>query len=500
MAENLIKRPPVVVIMGHIDHGKSTLLDYIRKSNIVAKEAGGITQHLGAYEVEHTTKEGAKSKITFLDTPGHEAFASIRETGANCADIAILIVSAEDGVMPQTKEVLEIINRNKVPYIVAINKIDSPKANINKTIQSLIENEVYIEGYGGNIPCAQISAKGGQGVSELLDLIILHAEVEEYKGDKNKSATGFIVESHKDKFKGIAATLVIKDGVLRQGDCVVSGKVLAPVRIIEDQFKQNIKEASFSTPICIVGWSDLPPVGSEFKTCANKKEAETSCETCAIEDRKDCVEIIGKVTNETIFLPILIKADTFGSIEAIRHELQKLEVENVAVKILSTSIGNLTEADMKLASSTPHSVVVAFNVGIDRQADVFRERAQILTEYFSIIYELSAWIEDAMKERKPKIETEEITGEAKIIKEFNRTGKNIQVLGAKIRNGKIKIGIKVRILRRNEKIGEGIIKELQAQRSKTSEVSEESEFGTAIESKTDIEPGDIIQGFEITKQ
>jgi len=268
----VIERPPVIVIMGHVDHGKSALLDYIRKSNIVAGEAGGITQHISAYEITHP-HEGAKKKITFIDTPGHAAFSAMRARGANVADIAVLVVSAEDGVKTQTLEALASIKSAGIPFIVAINKIDLPSADVQRTKNTLVEHEVYIEGMGGDISWVAISAKTGEGIDELLDTMLLTAEMEELEGDTNKHATGVIIESHRDAKRGIAATLIIKNGVLSQGQYIVSGNSMAPVRIMEDFAGNKIESATFSSPIALTGFDALPKVGAVFTAYDNKKDA-----------------------------------------------------------------------------------------------------------------------------------------------------------------------------------------------------------------------------------
>ncbi len=273
--ENIIKRPPIVVVMGHIDHGKSTLLDTIRKSHIVDSEAGGITQHLSAYVVPHTTKDGANENITILDTPGHAAFQKMRLRGADIADVAILVVSAEDGVKPQTLEALESIKHADIPYVVAINKIDKPGADIPKTQASLIEKEIYIEGMGGDIPWVGISAKTGEGIDELLDLVILTADLAELTGDANAPATGKVIEGNLDPKRGNTATLIITNGTLKSGQCVVAGKTYSPVRIMENYQGNPIKEAGLSAPVRIVGFDSIPKVGVTFTSVANKKEAET---------------------------------------------------------------------------------------------------------------------------------------------------------------------------------------------------------------------------------
>lgn len=268
-------RAPVIAVMGHIDHGKSSLLDYIRKTNVIAGEAGGITQHVSAYEVVHKAPDGKEHKITFLDTPGHEAFQALRMRGVQIADIAILVVSAGDGVKPQTLDALKCILEAKIPYIVAINKIDLPDANIDRTKQSLAENEIFIEGYGGDIPAVPISAKTGEGIDELLDMMILVADLADLTGESDVTGEGIVLESHLDAKKGIAATLIIRTGTVSQGMFVVAGESISPVRIMENFLGKNIREATFSSPICIIGWDTLPPVGASFKTFGTRKEAES---------------------------------------------------------------------------------------------------------------------------------------------------------------------------------------------------------------------------------
>src|SRR3989338_6766155 len=271
---NLTERPPIVVVMGHIDHGKSTLLDYIRKSNVVGGEAGGITQHTYSYEIVHRNEEGAPKRITFLDTPGHAAFALMRERGASVADIAVLVVAANDGVKTQTLEALGAVKKSGIPFVVALNKIDAPNANVEKVKQELAEHEVYLEGYGGSVPVVAISAKTGENVPALLDMILLVAELEELKGDPSLPAEGTVVEAHQDPQKGITATLVITDGTIKKKTFVVAGACLAPVRRIDTILKKDISEASFSTPVSITGWNCIPEAGAAFSSIAGKKGAE----------------------------------------------------------------------------------------------------------------------------------------------------------------------------------------------------------------------------------
>lgn len=485
-----IKRHPVVVVMGHIDHGKSTLLDYIRKSDVVAGEAGGITQHLGAYETTHTNKNGEKIKMTFIDTPGHAAFSSVRVSGARAADIAILIVSAEDGVKPQTVEAIETIKKNNVPFVVAINKIDSPKANIERTKQSLAEKDIFVEGYGGDISAVSISAKTGEGVDELLEIISLLADMNEYYGDESTEPYGFIVETNKDNRKGTGATIVIKNGTLKQGDCIVSGSSWVTVRIMEDEKGKPIKEATFSKPIRIYGWSDLPEVGNTFLFCANKKEAEIFVEEFKTRNKKK--EIVYVESEDLAIVPIIIKADSVGSMKAIEQELEKVRTEKVIPKIILSSTGDINESDIKLASGKTGTVVFGFGVKVDPKCTALAERLGIHIKTYKIIYDLIDYVKILVDERTPRKLMEEIKGKVKILKTFSAT-KNKQIIGGRVVEGVANVGDKVTVTRRNEPIGFGYIRELQKAKVKTGEVKEGDEFGLAVESKTEIAPGDILE-------
>lgn len=486
---NMTKRPPIVVVMGHIDHGKSTLLDFIRKSHVVDSETGGITQHLSAYVVPHTTKDGTNESITFLDTPGHAAFQKMRLRGADVADIAVLVVSAEDGVKPQTLEALESIKQAGIPFIVAINKIDKPGADISKTQASLIEHEIYIEGMGGDIPWAPISAKVGTGVSELLDLIILAADMTELKGDQNAPAEGIIIEGKLDQKRGSTATLIITNGTLKSGQFIVSGTSFAPVRIMEDATGKTIKEATLSTPVGIVGWSTIPKAGSQFYTVGSKKEAEVAIlATIApiVADHKKS----GLPT-----IPVLIKADVLGTLDAIEHELNAFKSERISVRIIDTGVGPISENDVQAVSATKDAIIVGFNVKVERGAVDMAERLGVEINTFDIIYELSEWLNTALKNRTPKKEESVITGHAKVLKHFS-TQKYIHVLGGRIEDGVLKLGQSVRILRREIEVAKGMVKNLQQQKSDVKQVND-GEFGMQIYSKNEIAPGDIVEGFEI---
>lgn len=488
---DITKRPPVVVVMGHIDHGKSTLLDTIRKSNIVDGEAGGITQHLSAYVVLHKTKDGAEETITFLDTPGHAAFQKMRLRGADVADVAILMISAEDGVKPQTLEALESIKQAKIPFVVAINKIDKPGADIQRTKNTLIENEVYLEGMGGDIPWAPISAKNGDGIDDLLDLVVLTADLAELTGDTSALATGKIIEGRMDSKRGNTATLLITNGTLSSGQYVVSGNTYSPVRIMEDFQGKTVKEASLSTPVRIVGFNEIPEVGSDFIAVASKKEAEQiiAINVSGAKDKSPKNHV-----SKLPVIPILIKADVLGTIDAIQHELDKFESDRISVRVIDTGVGDISVSDVQNVSATKEAIIVGFNVKVGRPAQDLADRLGVEIDTFSIIYELSEWLNTALKNRTPKMEEKVVTGSVKILKHFSAQ-KNIHVLGGRIEEGVMKLNQRVTILRRDIEIGKGTIKNLQQMKSDVQQVTE-GEFGMQLETKAEIAPGDYLQPFD----
>ncbi|MFA6586155.1 MAG: translation initiation factor IF-2 [Candidatus Paceibacterota bacterium] len=499
---NKIERPPVVVIMGHIDHGKSTLLDYIRKTNIVEKEIGGITQNISAYEVIHTETDTKKErKITFIDTPGHESFSKMRERGAQIADIAILIVSAEDGVKPQTIEAWKTIVGNKIPCIVAINKVDKPNANIEKTKTELAENEIYLENYGGKIPFVEISAKIGTSVNELLSLINLVAEMENFTGNKNENASGLVLEANLDSRRGIEATLVIKNGTLSKGMTVVVGDSVCSTNIMEDFKGKSINEVTFSSPVRLVGFCKIPQIGAPFKSFKNKREAEEYISSIKsdLESSKNRDAVLSEKENGKKIIPIILKADISGSIEAIEKEIKKILVENAEFKIVQKGVGPIGESDIKTISGGENVIVIGFNVKIDKSAIELAEKRGITISFFDIIYKMTEWLEVEMEKRRPKIETIETTGKAKILKVFSRT-KERQIVGGKVIKGRIILDKVVKIMRREFEIGRGKIVNLEKSKAKVKEVEEGAEFGMMIESKIEIVESDIIESFNVTQK
>lgn len=493
--KNLTERPPVVVVMGHIDHGKSTLLDYIRKTNVVDKEAGGITQHISAYEVIHKDEHGVEKKITFLDTPGHAAFSKMRERGALIADIAILIVSAEDGVKPQTIEAWKTITESKIPFLVAINKIDRPGADIEKTKMELAENEIYLENYGGTTPFATISAKTGEGIDNLLSLLLILSEMENFTGDHTEKASGQIIETNLDPKRGIEATLIIKNGTLKKGMTIAVENALCSTRIIQNFQGKMIEEATFSSPVRLIGFDKIPTIGAKFMAFEKKKEAEEYAKNC--HDTKigcDKTEESGKK-----ILPIVLKADVWGSIEAIEKEISKIKSDNTEFRIIQKGVGPISENDVKAVASSKDAIIIGFNVKIDRSATELAEKREITVAFFEIIYKMTEWLEIEMENRRQKVETTEITGRAKILKTFSQT-KEKQILGGKVLEGNILLNGNVKIMRRDFEIGNGKIVNLEAGKVKTSKVEEGSEFGMMIESKTEIAPGDVIESFTIIQK
>ncbi|MFH0755567.1 MAG: translation initiation factor IF-2 [bacterium] len=512
---NIIKRPPIICIMGHIDHGKSTLLDYIRKTNIVDTEAGGITQRISAYEIIHKMPQGTEERITFLDTPGHEAFNFMRACGTKIADIAILIVSAEEGVKNQTLEALKCIIDSKIPYIVAISKIDKPGANIEKTKNSLIENGIYIEGYGGTIPFVPISSKTGQGISELLDMILLIAEIENFKGDTKKLAEGLIIEAHLDKQKGITAVLIIKDGYMGNGMYIVSGDRIAPTRMMENFLGKKITEAIFSSPVRIIGFDKLPKVGEFFITFDNKKDVEKYIleNKTEIEKNKNYLIKNYSVNNstddfETDVIRIMIKTEAAGSIHAVEHEIDKinsntsdklstetLEKNKIKIKIIGTGIGNISENNVKLASGNNPAIILGFDVGIDSSAKDLAERTGIEIKKFDIIYKITEYLNEEILKRTPKIIVEEITAEIKVLKNFSAI-KDKYILGARVEKGTVFIGEDAKIIRKNIEIGRGKIRDLEKDKNKVSEIREGVEFGCQFVSEIPPAPGDKLLLFK----
>ena len=490
------KRAPIVAVVGHIDHGKSTLLDYIRKANVVDGEAGGITQHISAYVASVKNEDGSDRKITFLDTPGHEAFSDMRERGVQIADIAILVVSAEDGVKAQTIEAWKTIDAAKTQTIVAINKIDKPGADIERTKASLVEAGIYVEGFGGDIPSCAISAKIGTGIPDLLNTILILSDMMELKGNTDEPGEGVVLESFLDSKRGVSATLILKDGYISSGMYVLAGNALAPTRIMEDFAGKAIKLAECPAPVLLAGFDQIPMAGTSFKVYNDKKKAE--------EEQQKNIEKINTATiqrdakfDKMPTLAVILKADVLGRLEAIKKEIEKIDQSELRIKIVSAGSGNISESDVLLASANTDTVIVGLGVKIENKCREQIERFKVNVEMFDIIYKLTERLTEIVKDKKPKIEIEEETGSVKIIRVFS-VQKDKQVIGGSVQKGTIVNGSIVKIIRRDFELGRGRLVELQSQKIKANEVNEGNDCGMMVESKIEIAPGDVLVSFKVT--
>jgi translation initiation factor IF-2 len=493
----LSARQPVIAVLGHVDHGKSSLLDYIRKSNVVDGEAGGITQRISAYEVQHKDGNGIIRPITFLDTPGHEAFQSMRERGVEIADIAILVVSAEDGVKAQTLEAWRTIDARKLPYIVAINKIDKAGADVQKTKNSLVENAIYIEGYGGSVPCVEISAKTGQGIDTLLETLLLVTEMEELTSNLATEATGYVLESFIDQKRGVSASLIIKDGTLATSGAILAGTALSPIRIVEDFLGKAIRSPHAGQPIKVTGFSEVPVAGSIFMSSSDKKEIEKLYEEAKSLQVKEVMDP-RIYRNAKVVIPVVVKADSLGTLDAVTRELKKKETDDVKIKIIATGVGTISEGDIMLASSDEKTVVLGFSVKLEGKARDQAERFKCEPQLFDIIYKLSEWFDTLIESRLPYEEKETVIGSLRLIRCFS-VQKDKQVVGGKVESGMMKTGALVNISRRGFLLGKGRIVELQSQKIKTDVVNEGTECGLTIESKIEIIPNDTIEAILVEK-
>jgi translation initiation factor IF-2 len=503
VGEEAKSRPPIVVVMGHVDHGKTTLLDKILETNVVAKESGGITQHVSAYQVNKKGKT-----ITFLDTPGHEAFSAMRQRGANITDLAVIVIAADDGIKPQTKEAINFAKEAKVPILVAINKIDKPEANIEKVKKELSEIDLIPEDWGGNVVCLAISAKTGEGLEELLDMIILASEMEELKGDYGALAEGFVIESYLDPQSGPVATVIIQNGTLREGDYVSAESVWGKIKRMQDFTGKRIGKALPSTPVTIMGLSEIPKAGSLLlaepsRLIAEKRANEFSKlqENSSLDSKvisavkiKELVKS-GKVKK----LNLILKTDTKGSLEAIVQILESIQSEKVAIQILKMSAGNITETDIKMAHPSK-AKIIGFNVDLDPSIKKFAEKEKVDIKIYKVIYEL---VDDIKKSLSAILEPEIIRvdlGVLKVIALFKSGKKSAKVVnmifGAKVENGKIEKACLLDVIRSGEKVGQGIVKELQYNKKVVEEVKTGNNAGITYEGNVVIEIGDTLNVYK----
>jgi translation initiation factor IF-2 len=489
--KNLQPRSPVVTILGHVDHGKTTLLDTIRKTSVVAQEAGGITQHINAYQVKKKGKF-----ITFVDTPGHEAFSSMRERGVSIADIAVLVVAADDGVRPQTKEVIEYLKDKKIPTVVAINKIDKPEANPQRVKQELADNGILIEQWGGEIMSAEISAKKNIGMDELLDSILLVAEVEDLKADFKRDGLAIVLESHLDPQKGSIATVLVKTGTLKVGQDITAGSVWGRIRKMEDYTGKDIPSAGPSTPAIIIGLNGTPNTNDIIQVVSGKSAARAISLTSRMGNvTKDNIVSKNKIYSameegDIKKLNVIIKSDVQGSLEAIEQILSTIKSDEVGINYVSSGVGNITESDVKVAFSS-QSLILGFNVTTTPVAKRMAENDSVTIKTFSIIYELVEDVKKILTAMMPKeIERTDI-GSLKVLAIF-KNGKHDMIVGGRVSNGKIVRNCLIEIKRGEEIVGKGKLANLQQNKNNTDEVNQGNECGITFEGTTKIKGGDNL--------
>jgi len=490
--ETNFKRPPVVVVLGHVDHGKTTLIDYIRKTKVAEKETGGITQHIGAYQAEHNGKT-----ITFLDTPGHEAFSAIRSRGAKIADIAILVVAADEGVKPQTKEAIRHIQEAKIPFIVALNKTDKPQTNPAMAKQQLAEEGVLFEEWGGQIPVLEISAKTGKNVDELLELVLLTAELENLESNPAKKAEGVVIESHLDKKRGYLASLIIQDGTLRVGEYAVSGRNSAKIKMMEDFLGKTIKEAGPSKPALTLGWSQSVDVGEKFQVVETREEAEKLVNQAPAAKAPIFVKESGPQKENKKNLNLVFKADTQSSLEAINEAIKNITSEEVAFNVLGYGIGNINDNDVKTVGPT-HGAVYGFYVETENSVSRLAEKEKVRIKTFEIIYEL---VEELRKDLSELLEPEikrTVLGKIRVLKLFKK-GANNQIVGGKVIWGLVRRGASIDVLRNDAKIVSGRLGQLQHNKVDADEVKEGLEAGIKFEGPAEIQEGDTLEIYEEEK-
>ncbi|MDD2753225.1 MAG: translation initiation factor IF-2 [Candidatus Portnoybacteria bacterium] len=487
-------RPPIVVILGHVDHGKTSILDFIRKSKVAEKESGGITQHIGAYQVEQQGK-----MITFIDTPGHEAFSAMRSRGAKVADIAILVVAAEEGVKPQTKEAIEVILRQKLPLIVAINKMDKPNALPDKVKKELANNNVLVESMGGEVPSIFTSTKSGIGIDELLEMILLIAEMDNFQGDKNAPASGVIIESRMDQQRGVTATLLVKDGTLTNKDIVAAESTYGQIKTMENFLGKPVQEAGPSTPVLISGFGEVPPVGETWQAMSSidKARAKVAVKGPQEKQKREPAEILNIKDGQRIF-NFIIKADVFGSLEAIREVIKNVPQEEVLLRVIKVEVGDILENDLKLAESAK-ARIYGFRVKCPTGIQELADRRGVKVGISPIIYELIQTIRhDASRLLSPEVVRQKL-GQLKILEVFKVDGQK-QIIGGKVLSGKIERNALVDILRNKEFIGTGRIAQLQQNKKEAAEVGKDRECGIMLESKDMADKGDILDVYKEEKK
>lgn len=495
--DDMVVIPPVVTIMGHVDHGKTSLLDTIRKTKVAVGEAGGITQHIGAYQVEVHGK-----KITFLDTPGHEAFTAMRARGAQVTHIAVIVIAADDGVMPQTREAIDHAQAAKVPIIIALNKIDKANANPDHVKQQLAEIGIVIEEYGGDVICVPVSARRGTGIDDLLEMILLVAEVQEIKANPNRPATGVIIEAKLEKNTGPTATVLIQQGTLKMGDNIVVGALSGKVRAMFNDRGKRIQKAPPSTPVSILGLPEVPQAGDRLEVVPDERTAKQRA-LKVVEQRRNESIPLGQVSLDTLYmqmqegktkeLNVVLKSDVQGSAEAIKNALSKLGEENIKVRLIHEGIGNINETDVHLAAAS-EAVIIGFDVKADGAAQRLAQKEGVEIRYYDVIYKLTDDIQAALTGMLEPTLREIIEGHAEVMQTF-KAGKTTVIAGCRVTDGKITRSSQARILRKNVKVYEGKIASLRRGKDDVREVATGYECGIVLEDFTDFEIGDIIEVF-----
>ena len=497
--EELEERPPVVTIMGHVDHGKTTLLDTIRKTNVASGEAGGITQAIGAYQIDYKGK-----KITFIDTPGHAAFTEMRARGASITDIVIIIVAADDGVMPQTKEAIDHAKAAGVPIIVAVNKIDKPAANIEKVLTEMAANGIQPETWGGDVMFVNISALTGEGLDELLERIILLSEISELKANPHRYASGTVIESKLDKNSGTIVNILIQNGTLRLGDAIVVGTVSGKIRTLKNDRGENLVEAGPSMPVSITGLSEIPSAGDKFMAFESEKKAKKVADQrkeIAKERKKhpknavSLDELFSRVKEGEKEINIILKADVKGSEEAVKNSLQKLDVEGIKINVIRSGIGSISESDISLADAS-NAIIIGFNVRPDHKISEIAKDKGVDIRLYDIIYKVVEEMDDALKGRLEPTYEEKVLGTAEVRKlfKFSKVG---TIAGSYVTSGVIKRSAKARVIRDGIIVNDSLISTLAREKDQVKEVKQGLECGITIENFNDIKEKDIIEAYEL---
>ena len=496
--ENLVKRPPIVTIMGHVDHGKTSLLDAIRHAKVTASEAGGITQHIGAYTVSLNGE-----KITFLDTPGHEAFTAMRARGAQVTDIVILVVAADDGIMPQTKEAINHCKAADVPMIVAINKIDRPGANVDRVKQELTEHGLVSEDWGGDTICVPVSAKTGENLESLLEMVLLTAEMQELTADPNRKAKGTVIEAKLDKGRGSVASLLIQNGTLNVGDSILVGSTYGRIRAMFDDRGKKIKSAGPSIPVEILGLSEVPAAGDRFIVCKDEKTARNMADLRKQKIKADSHQASNRVSLEDLYsqiqegkvkeLAIVVKADVQGSVEAIRQSLEKLSTDDVKVRVIHGAVGAITETDVTLAAAS-NALVIGFNVRPDGNATVQAEKENIEIKTYRIIYDAIEDVKSAMIGMLEPEYKEVVNGKAEVRMTYKISNVGT-IAGCYVTDGKIVRNSEIRVIRDGIVIFESTLASLKRFKDDAKEVAKGYECGLSVEKFNDLKEGDVIESF-----